>query len=62
MAQAGYRTLCVAEKVLPDAAYEKWAEQYRAACVALQVRGAVTPVQEARALVTVSNNALPSGS
>jgi hypothetical protein len=38
MAQAGYRTLCVAEKVLPAAAYEKWAEQYRAASVALQVR------------------------
>ncbi|PNW71492.1 hypothetical protein CHLRE_16g656500v5 [Chlamydomonas reinhardtii] len=48
MAQAGYRTLCVAEKVLPDAAYEKWAEQYRAACVALQDReGKVAAASEA---------------
>ncbi|KAG2451812.1 hypothetical protein HYH02_003588 [Chlamydomonas schloesseri] len=48
MAQAGYRTLCVAEKVLPGAAYEKWAEQYRAATVALQDReGKVAAASEA---------------
>jgi hypothetical protein len=37
MAQAGYRTLCVAEKVLAEPGYAKWADEYAAACVALTV-------------------------
>ncbi|GLI63173.1 hypothetical protein VaNZ11_005942 [Volvox africanus] len=38
MALAGYRTLCVAEKELSEAAYAKWSAQYDAACVALSER------------------------
>ncbi|EFJ44459.1 hypothetical protein VOLCADRAFT_95397 [Volvox carteri f. nagariensis] len=38
MALAGYRTLCVAEKEITEAAYSKWATQYDAACVALTDR------------------------
>lgn len=37
MAGAGYRTLCIAEKVLTEEQYAKWAESYQAACVALTV-------------------------
>ncbi|GLC49980.1 hypothetical protein PLESTB_000329300 [Pleodorina starrii] len=48
MAQAGLRTLCVAEKEIPEAAYGKWAAQYDAACVALTDReGRVAEVSEA---------------
>lgn len=40
MAGAGYRTLCIAEKVLTEEQYAKWAESYQAACVALTDREA----------------------
>ncbi|GFR50254.1 hypothetical protein Agub_g12440 [Astrephomene gubernaculifera] len=40
MALSGYRTLCVAEKELSEAAYRKWEAQYQAACVAMRDRDA----------------------
>ncbi|KXZ52548.1 hypothetical protein GPECTOR_9g592 [Gonium pectorale] len=48
MAQSGYRTLCVAEKEIGEAAYRKWDSQYQAACVALTDReGKVADASEA---------------
>ncbi|KAG2485813.1 hypothetical protein HYH03_015523 [Edaphochlamys debaryana] len=48
MAQAGYRTLCIAEKEISEPAYAKWAETYKAACVATQDReGKVAAASEA---------------
>lgn len=40
MAQAGYRTLCIAEKEIPEQAFAAWWSQYQAACVALDNREA----------------------
>ncbi|KAJ9515561.1 hypothetical protein QJQ45_021674, partial [Haematococcus lacustris] len=40
MAKAGYRTLCIAEKVLEEPAWATWSAQYHAASVALEGREA----------------------
>lgn len=38
MAQAGYRTLCIAQRELPESLFRTWHEQWQTACSAMRDR------------------------